>query len=89
MKINKNLTRQQVLELARYLYPDQSWVLLPETDPNVVDVKNRIHDDPEKGNGVGHVQFANGRLEAYTSGLGEFWWDRDEIEIIQRFLQNI
>lgn len=89
MQINKNLTQQQVLELARYLYPDQSWVLLPETDPNVVDVKNRIHDDPEKGNGVWYVQFANNGLKAYSSGLYHVEWDDDEIEIIKRFLQDI
>lgn len=91
MQLNKNLTPAQVLQLARYLYPDQSWVLLPESEEGIVDVKNRIHDDPESGNGIWYIQFVShgNHLLGHSSGLYQIDFDFDEKATIDAFLKTI
>lgn len=87
MQLNKNLTPNQVLELARVLYPNAEWQKDWHPNQDIIHIKQR------EGlvGGIYLIQYnqSTGELIAMTAMLDAIVFDETETQTIERFLQNI
>lgn len=89
MQINKNLTPNQVLELAKVLYPNAEWQ--KDWHPNQTIIHAKQKQRGQLVGGVYLIQYnqPTGELFAMTGMLDTIVFDETEIKTIEGFLQNI
>lgn len=89
MQIDKNLTPNQVLELAKVLYPNAEWQKDWHPDLTIVHAKQKQRGQLVGGIFLIQYNQSTGELIAMTAMLDAIVFDETETQTIERFLQNI